>query len=291
VKELTDSGKAVGYILLSSVAFTFMNMLIKYLQHLPALELVFFRSFGALIFGLIWINRVGVPLKGNNQKILVLRGIVGVTSMALYFRAIQLMPVGSAISLRYLGPFFAAGLAIWVLGERMKRIQWLYFVLAFGGILLLKGFDPRISLTGLGIILGSALFSGVVFVILRKIGHSEHPAVVVNYFMLIASMVGGVGCLFHWVTPQGQEWFIVGSVGIFGFVAQYLMTRGFQYAETNIVVPFKYTEVIFTVMAGWILIGEYQTWQALLGICIIIAALLGNFLSRNESLRKKVMQN
>ncbi|NNF34445.1 MAG: DMT family transporter [Saprospiraceae bacterium] len=266
-----------------------MNILIKYLQHLPALELVFFRSFGALIFGLIWINRVGVPIKGNNQKILILRGIVGVTSMALYFRAIQLMPVGSAISLRYLAPFFAAGLAIVILGERMKGIQWFYFVLAFAGILLLKGFDPRITMTGLIIILISALFSGMVFVIIRKIGHSEHPAVVVNYFMTVASIVGGVGCLFQWVTPEGKEWLIVGSVGIVGFAAQYLMTRGFQYAETNLIVPFKYSEVVFTVIAGWLLLGEYQTWQALVGIAIIIFALVGNFLTRNESLRKKVV--
>jgi len=220
---------------------------------------------------------------------LIFRGVIGVTSMALYFRALQLMPVGSAISLRYLSPFFAGALAIWMLHEKMKNIQWLYYTMAFVGIILLKGFDPRISFDGLLIILASAFFSGAVYVIIRKIGKSEHPATVVNYFMMVASIVGGIGCLISWVSPVGIEWLIVGGMGVFGFVAQFFMTKALQLAETSLIVPFKYTEVIFTVIAGWLILSEYQTWQALIGICIIIAALVGNFLSRNESLRRKAV--
>ena len=281
----SDSAKAVVFMILASLSFTFLNIMIKSIDHLPALELVFFRSFGALLFGIWYINRIGIRFKGNNEYMLLLRGIVGVTSMALYFRAIQLMPVGSAISLRYLSPFFAAGLAIYFLGERMKRLQWLFFVLAFTGILMLKGFDPRITMSGLWVILISAFFSGVVYVVIRKIGHSEHPAVVVNYFMVVASVVGGIGCLFKWVPPLGTEWLLVACLGIFGFTAQYFMTKGLQLAETNLIVPFKYTEVIFTVIAGYVLLGEYQTWQALVGMAVIILALIGNFLVKNRSIK------
>ena len=288
---MSEAGKAVLFMILSSLSFTFLNIMIKTIDHLPALELVFFRSFGALIFGLWYINRRGIQFRGNNHFILIFRGLVGVTSMAFYFRAIQLMPVGSAISLRYLSPFFAAGLAIWILGEKMKNVQWVFFAMAFCGIVLLKGFDPRITISGLGVILVSAFFSGVVYVVIRKIGHSEHPAVVVNYFMLVASIVGGIGCFFNWVKPEGYEWLIVSSVGVFGFIAQYFMTRGLQIAETNLIVPFKYTEVIFTVMAGWFFIGEYQTWQAIVGIVIIILALIGNFLIKNDTLRRKLVSS
>ena len=284
---LSESGKAVSFMILASLSFTVLNIMLKSLDHLPALELVFFRSFGALIFGIFYVKSQGGRLSGNNHLMLCIRGIVGVTSMALYFRAIQLMPVGSAISFRYLSPFFAGALAIWILHEKMKGIQWLFYLMAFGGIVLLKGFDPRITFNGLMIILASAFFSGAVYVIIRKIGKSEHPATVVNYFMLVASLVGGVGCLIKWVSPQGIEWLIVGGMGVFGFVAQFFMTRSLQLAETNLVVPFKYTEVIFTVLAGWIILSEYQNWPAILGILIIIIALTGNFLSKNASLKNK----
>ena len=220
---------------------------------------------------------------------LILRGVVGVTSMALYFRAIQLMPVGSAISLRYLSPFFAAGLAIWILHERMIKWQWLFFILAFAGIVMLKGFDPRISFSALIIILISAFFSGVVYVIIRKIGFSERPSTVVNYFMLVASLVGGIGCLIHWKSPQGIEWMVVSGMGVFGFFAQFFMTKGLQLAETNVIVPFKYAEVVFTVMAGWIILGEYQPWQGIVGILVIIIALIGNFIVKNFYTRRSII--
>lgn len=263
-------------MVLAAFIFTLLNACLRYVDHLPTFELVFFRAVGSLICGLLILGQQRVSVWGNNKKLLILRGVVGVMAMTLFFKAFQMMPMASAVSLRYLSPFFAAAFAVLILGEKMNRLQWLFFCSAFAGVLLLKGFDHRISMLALGIVLASAFLSGLVYVIIRKIGTSEHPVVIVTYFMVIATAVGGVMCLFDWIRPQGMEWLALLTLGVFGFVAQVLMTKALQIAEANLIVPFKYSEVIFTLIAGWLIFGEDQTWIALLGMGIIVVSLLGN---------------
>ena len=273
---MTDYRQPILFMLAAALCFTVMNMIVLLVNHLPAFQIVFFRSVGTVLCAVFIIVRQGIPILGNNPKILIMRALIGMTSMVLYYKAIQIMPIGMAAALRYLSPFFAAGLAVIFLGERVKKIQWIFLAAAFAGVILLKGFDSRLSLVGLMIILTSAFFSGLVYVIIRKIGDSEHPVVVVNYFLTISTIISGVICLFHWVSPIGIEWLALLSMGVFGFVAQVFMTKAMQAAETNLIVPFKYAEVVFTILFAWIIFGEMQSWVSLSGILIIVLALIGN---------------
>lgn len=263
-------------MLISALCFTVLNSAIRYVNHLPTFELVFFRAIGSAVCGLILLRSARIPILGDNRKLLLLRALVGITAMSLFFKSVQMMPLGTAVSLRYLSPFFAAGLAVLLLKEKMHPLQWFFFGTAFIGVLILKGFDHRISLAALAVILVSAFFSGLVYVVIRKIGKSEHPVVVVNYFMCVSTLIGGIACLFNWVQPVGFEWLLLLSMGLFGFVAQVCMTKALQNAEANLITPFKYAEVVFTLLTGWLFFGEYQTWMALLGMGVIVASLLAN---------------
>lgn len=274
--------KSIVYMVLSALFFTGLNLMIRQVDRLPTFELVFFRSIGSVICCLFVLVPKKISLLGNHKGMLILRGVVGVIAMSLFFKAIQLMPLGTAVSLRYLSPFFAAGLAIVFLKESVRKIQWLFFLIAFVGVVMLKGFDTRISTMALSIILVSAFFSGAVYVIIRKIGVSEHPVVIIFYFLTIASIVGGLFSVFNWVPPKGLEWPLLFSMGIIGFFAQWLMTRALQLETANRIVPLKYTEVIFTLITGWILFGEAQSWVSLLAIMMIIAALLANIMVKSK---------
>ena len=58
--------------------------------------------------------------------------------------------------------------AILFLKERIKLLQWGCFFVAFFGVTLLKGFDPKITNIGLVLAVLSALFTGLVFILIRK---------------------------------------------------------------------------------------------------------------------------
>ena len=280
---MKDLQKAVKYMILSTLAFSLMNAFVKYLLNFNAHELVFFRSLGSLILTMSYLVYYKIPLLGKKRMLLILRGLFGVTSMTMFFMSLKYLPVGSAVSLRYIAPIFAAIFAVFFLKEKIKMLQWLFFAIAFSGVLILKGFDSQVSNIGLFLVLGASVFSGLVFILINKIGKQDHPVVIVNYFMAIATVVGGVLSINNWVTPTGVEWFFLSGLGIFGFFGQLFMTKAFQIASTNQVAPIKYIEVIFTVLIGIFWFGEIYTLWSILGIFLIITGLILNVLFKQKS--------
>jgi drug/metabolite transporter (DMT)-like permease len=155
-------------------------------------------------------------------------------------------------------------------------MQWLFFMIAFSGVLILKGLDTQLDSYGLLLVVIASVFSGLVYIIISKIGKSEHPVVVVNYFMVIATITGGLLSLNNWLNPIGIEWPLLFSLGIFGYFGQVYMTKALQTAKISKVAPIKYLEVIFTVVFGIILVNELYSLWSLLGISMIILALVLN---------------
>lgn len=261
-------------MLISAVCFTAMNLLVKHLSHFGGGQLVFFRAFGSLFFTMSFLLWHKIPVFGNQKKLLVCRGLAGVTSMGLFFASVHYLPIGSAVSLRYLSPVFATIFAVFFLKERVKPIQWIFFLMAFAGVLLIKGFDPNINSFGLLLVLSSAVLSGVVYVLINKIGNRDHPVVIVNYFMWISVIVGGVLSVFYWTMPKGVEWFFLLSLGVFGYFGQLFMTKAFQSQATNKVVSLKYLEVVLTMITGVFWFADAYPFLSLAGTLLVIVSLI-----------------
>jgi drug/metabolite transporter (DMT)-like permease len=272
-----DVKSAIKFMLISTLCFACMNSGVKYLVHFDTYQIVFFRSAGSLIFTLAYLYRKKMSVLGNNNKMLFFRSVVGITSMTLFFMSTKYIPIGIAVSLRYLAPIFAAIFSVVFLKEKIKYWQWIFFFIAFVGVLVLKGFDTHMDSYGLFLAVTSAVFSGLVFILISKMGKSEHPVVVVNYFMFIATVVGGILSINNWKNPHGIEWLVIFGLGFFGYFAQLYLTKAFQVASTNQVAPLNYLEVIFTVIAGALLFNEIYTLWSILGILMIIIGLVLNF--------------
>ena len=273
-------------MLISTLSFACMNALVKYLVSFPTLQIVFFRALGSLMITFIYLKKQRINQWGNQKQLLIYRGIVGVTSMILFFWGVHYISVGSAVTLRYIAPLFASLLAVIYLKETIKPLQWLFFISAFLGVYLIKNYDASGSNFGVFLVLLAAFFSAVVYILISKIGNKDHPVVVVHYFMLIATLVGGVGSLFFWRSPSLYELILLSSLGIFGFFGQLYMTKAFQNAEAHMVAPFKYVEVIFTLLFGVFILQENYELLHLVGTFLVIVSLVFNVLYKTR-LNKK----
>ena len=268
--------KAIIYMLISTFAFAGMNALVKFHQDFSSFQVVFFRALGTWVICMILMIRKGIHPLGNQRKLLFLRGMLGVASITLFFTAVQEIALGSAVSLRYISPVFASLFAIWVLKEKVRPRQWIFFMMAFSGVLVLKGFDTSINPKGFLMILASAFFMGWVYVVIRMIGERDHPLVVINYFMFLAMVIGGTFSIPRWVQPIGWDWFSLLSMGIFGYFGQRFMTEAFQLVPTNTIAPMKYLEVIYALLVGLIFFKEAYSVFMLLGISMIIGGMILN---------------
>ncbi|MGJ1203767.1 DMT family transporter [Sphingobacterium lactis] len=271
-----EENKSVQYMLLAGLFFALMNVCVKFVAHLPTLEVVFFRSVISLVATYVILKKDKIPLFGNNKKLLIFRGIAGCLGLIGSFYTIQHIPLGSAVTINYLSPLFTAILGIFVVKQKVRPIQFLFFALALSGVLMLKGFDSRISTLDLVIGLLAALFAAIAYNIIAKLKTSEHPLVIIFYFPLVTLPVVGIYCLFNWQMPQGWDWFYLLLVGILTQLAQYYMTLSYQRANLSKVASLTYLGVVYALGFGYFLFDETYTLYSILGIVLILIAILLN---------------
>jgi len=275
-------------MLISVLGFALMNLTVKFLVRLPATELVFFRSLVSLILCVYFLRKRHIPLFGNQKKYLILRGIFGVTALTLFFYTLQELPLGSAITIQYLSPIFTAFFAIFMLGEKMYKVQWLFFAISFAGIAVIKGFDPNISLPLFFMGLGSAVFAGLAYNCVRKVKDTDHPLVVVFYFPLMAVPVMGIISIFNWTAPIGWEWGLLLLMGVLTQIAQVYMTKALQNAEANEITGLKYLGVIFALGFDFLIFDVTYRPMALMGIAMVLAGVIINIVFKSRK-RKKAL--
>ena len=263
-------------MLLATFLFSCMNALVKFVPGIPAAEIVFFRSIVSLIMSYTVLKAQQVYVWGNNRKLLVARGLTGAVALVLYFMLLQQIPLATAITLQFLSPIFTAILGVVLLHERVRLWQWLFFIISFGGMLVINGFDARISTIHLLMGIVAAVGSGSAYTIIRKLNYSEHPLVIVLYFPLVTLPITGIYSAFHWVTPQGWDWAFLLAIGVLTQFAQYFMTKSYQAEEVSKVANLNYLSIIYALSLGFIFFGETFNFMTYLGMALVLLGVILN---------------
>jgi drug/metabolite transporter (DMT)-like permease len=266
--------EGVRSMFLSTLAFFLANICVKQVSHIPAMETVFFRCTIASVFCFIGLYRAGADWKGTNHTQLVLRGVFGTTALFLFFVTLQNIPLASAMTIQYLSPIFTTVIAIFFLGESVAKLQWLFYALAFSGVLLIERSDPRISPFYLAIGIISAFCSGMAYNLVRSMKGKEHPLTVVLHFQLIGVVVGFISLFFEWKTPAGWDWFYLLLVGIFAQLGQVFLTNALQKERVASVAIINYSGLIYALLAGSIIFSEQQTAVSLAGMLLVVFGVL-----------------
>ena len=268
-------------MLISVGCFAAVNLMVKFLPHLPATELVLFRSLITFLLSYTLLKRKKVNPWGRDKKWLLIRGIAGTTALTMFFYTIQKMPLSAAVTVQYLSPFFTAFIAGLLLGERTRWVQWLFFVISFIGIVVVKGSSAQIPpvLLALGVI--SSMFSGLAYNSIRKL-KNEEPLVVVMYFPLVAFPIMVVFSFFNWVMPHGTDWILLIGIGLMTQFAQLYMTKSYQLSEVNTVAPLKYIGVLFALTWDILLFDFIPNAQMYVGILLVIGGVVLNLRFKHQ---------
>jgi drug/metabolite transporter (DMT)-like permease len=266
----------IRYMLLASLLFSIMNLLVKMVPRLPAVELVFFRSVVSFIICMLMLQRAGISPWGTHKALLIARGVTGAVALITFFITLQHIPLASAVTLQYLSPIFTTLLGVVLVRERVFGLQALFFALAFGGVLLIKGFDPRVSNTFLLLGITSAVFSGLAYNAIRRMGQREHPLVIVLYFPLVTLPITGIWVAFNWVQPEGLEWLYLLAIGLLTQYAQYYMTLAFQAESLSKVSSVQYMGILYALMFGWVFFAETFNFWSYLGMLLVLLGVILN---------------
>lgn len=264
--------------------------LIDGIQSYPVPEMVLIRSIVSFVICFAIIKQKGLPVFGVNKKWLLIRGIFGTTALTLFFYTIDNLPIAIATTVQYLSPLFTVLFALFILKEKVKTIQWVFFGVAFLGVLVI-GLSKFITsgnsihtIDPIWVIVGfiSAICSGMAYNAIVKCKETDAPVTIVFYFPLVAIPITAVLTCFDYVIPQGIEWGILLFIGIFTQIAQVAMTRAFHAESTATITPFKYFGSIYSLIIGYFLFSELLSIYSLIGIGLILCGVLANTFLRNK---------
>ncbi|RYU83855.1 DMT family transporter [Hymenobacter persicinus] len=257
-------------MLLATLLFALMNVCVKLLPHLPALEIILFRSALSVLVSYLTLKALGIRPWGSNHFFLIARGITGAASLILYFFTIQHMPLATAVTVQYLAPIFTAVLGIFIVREKVQPWQWLFFLVSFAGVLVVEGVDTRVDPLYLACGVASALFAGFSYNSIRRLKGKEDPLVVVFYFPMVALPIAGVYCLFHWVTPQGLDWLWLLLTGLLSQGAQVCMTKAYQAEKLSSVANLNYIGILYAVGFGLLIFNETFDSGSYVGMALVL---------------------
>ncbi len=279
-------------MLLSSLSFAIVNLMVKILtnsynlfptlQDYPPYELVFFRSVISLTISVAIIKYKSIPLFGNNKKWLLIRGFFGATALLLFFYTLKNLPIAVATTVQYLSPVFTVIMAIFINHQKVKLIQWMFFLIAFSGVIFIglgKSNDTRVIIEPIWLILGvvSAILSGVAYNAIIKCKATDAPITIVMYFPLVATPIMFFIMIYNgYVIPKGYEWGLLLLIGIFTQIAQIFMTKSFHFADASKVTPIKYFGAIYAVLIGYFIFNETLSLYVSIGIVLILTGVLLN---------------
>jgi len=274
--------QSIYFMVYSVIATSLMYAIIKYLKDFSVYQIIFFRAIVTLAFTTPLILISKIKILGNNKLILLFRGFLGLISMVFFFQSIKYLDLGISVSIRYSSPIFATIFAVLFLREKVNIIQWIFIIISFIGIILINVIGVEIDLIGFLYALLSAISLGLVFLITNKIGNTESPLVIINYFMFIALVFSGLMAIDKWVSPTLFELMLLILSGGLGYIGVLYLTKSFQNDKVNIVAPLKYLEVIFTIILGVCFFGEIHTEYSLLAIFLILIGVFFNILLKKK---------
>ncbi|MDQ3627150.1 MAG: DMT family transporter [Verrucomicrobiota bacterium] len=262
-------------MLLATFAFAVMNVFVKQLHRIPAMEIVFFRCLVSAAICFVGISSARVDWKGNNNALLIARGTFGTLALFTFFVTVQNIPLATAVTIVYLSPIFTTLIGVFLLGEHVRKLQWLFYAIAFAGVLVIKGFDAAVPTPFLVTGVVSAICAGVAYNLVRRLKEQEHPLVVVLHFQLVGVIAGFVFTLLQWVAPANAwEWFCLLMCGLLTQVGQTCLTKALQSERLAQVSILNYTGLIYALAFGVFIFGEVYTTQTILGIGLVIAGVL-----------------
>lgn len=273
------------WMIAASFFFACMGVCVKLASaKYAAAEIVFYRSFINLLCVLLLVKVRGIPIRTPLWRLHLGRSVSGCVSLMLYFYAIGILPLASAVTLSYTSPLFLA-IYLAMLGKaRLHGGMVFALALGFAGVVLLlrPTFSADQMLGGM-IGLASGMIAGLAYFNVKELGQrGEIEERTVFYFALVSTVVAMLWLPLseiHSVDLRGAVLLL--GVGVFGTLAQLIMTRAYKRGNTLMSASLAYSTVIFASLFGMVFWQETLSAGAWSAIVLIVASgLVASWFSR-----------
>lgn len=255
----------------SSVLFSAMSLLIPLTRSVNT-SLVASARFVTGIVVILGLALAGFTrIKPVNRWWLIVRGLIGATSVYFFYRGITMLGLGKGTVLNYTYPVFAALLAPLMLKEKLSWDVVAAVLVSFVGIALVvnPGRLNAIGVEELLALLGGVL-SGIAVVAIKKLRETD-----TSYVIYLAQCVFGL-LVVGWPTItssfgfSGQIWLILLGVGILATAAQLAMTWAYKHVPATEGSLLGFLVPVLNVLLGVLVFGETMRVSTVAGSALVL---------------------
>ena len=169
----------------------------------------------------------------------------------------------------------------------MNFTEWIAISLGFSGICFI--FLPQIQIGDLSlrnhiIGLGNALLTGLAYLSIRELsGYYDKRSIVLSFMLsgillpIISFWLGkwvdipSLDFLFgKFILPKGMQWLWLSSIGITALLGQIFLTNAFTYGRAAPIAAAGYSNIVFSMLFGWLLGDSMPSFLGYLGISLVI---------------------
>jgi drug/metabolite transporter (DMT)-like permease len=247
---------------------------------------------GAVIFAAL-CGRRGAALYSPDllHPLVLTRNLAEVAATLCYISSLALIPLSLASSILQATPLLVtAGAAVW-LGEHVGWRRWAAVAVGLAGVLVilrpgLEGFRPAALLAVLATA-GLATRDLASRRVPRRIDSAQLA------FWAYASLVPAAGALVMFgggVAPASSTawWALAAAVGV-GAVAYGSLVIATRIGDVSVVIPFRYSRLIFALLLSVVLLGERPDALTLSGAAVVVGSGLYAWMRERRVAREAAM--
>jgi len=267
-------------------AFTLMDTIAKYLARwYPVPGIVWARYALNLLILLGWFAARGELQRIATKRpgIQIARGLLLAIATSIYFTSLKVLPLANAAAIAFVLPLFVAALAVPMLNERLDMPRVLAIVAGLTGALVVVRPGSTVFTFYALLPMAMAFCNALYQILTRKIAGVEHPLTSLIWGAIIGAIVLSAALPFAWETPkEPMHWLMLGVIGLLASVGHYLLIRAYDYASATLLAPFTYSGLVWAMLLGLLVFGNFPDGWSLAGIAVIVVS--GLFLASRQRL-------
>ncbi len=276
---------------LSICAFSIMDIIVKWSEHYPLGQVLFFRGFFGVIFYFFIIpkERIKNFYFTRRAGLHFLRCLFGLIALISIFIALRELPLATVVSISFAAPIFTTIFSIFFLSEKVGFFRWLAVLIGFVGIIIIT--EPGFSSLNIFYIFPIIFCLGLSYVAIaiRQLSTTEPVWLISLNFSAAITFASFFTIPFGWIMPNFNDLILLSLIGLFGGVANLWLSQSYKFSEVSLVTPLKYLALVFAIFFGYLIWDEVPTIKTLLGALLVVVSSLIIF--RREIYYKQVISS
>ena len=276
---------------LSICAFSIMDIIVKWSEHYPLGQVLFFRGFFGVIFYFFIIpkERIKNFYFTRRAGLHFLRCLFGLIALISIFIALRELPLATVVSISFAAPIFTTIFSIFFLSEKVGFFRWLAVLIGFVGIIIIT--EPGFTSLNIFYIFPIIFCLGLSYVAIaiRQLSTTEPVWLISLNFSAAITFASFFTIPFGWIMPNFNDLILLSLIGLFGGVANLWLSQSYKFSEVSLVTPLKYLALVFAIFFGYLIWDEVPTIKTLLGALLVVVSSLIIF--RREIYYKQVISS